>query len=331
MRHQRLPIFTLSIGYCVLFACLYGPTHQAAGQPADLSPGDTYHLVFVTNSATQLSASTDVPPDSPLSWGGVDAADWVATLWAQFATASTYSMTQNEFVTGNPNVSFEPEEATSYWTAILSDNTNSAASRLDIAGPIYNMQLERVASSEADLFDGSLSAPIRYTELGNAIAGQFQVWTGTGIGGSWTGSSAGNWDNPSAAATIGSANSSTGNWVSSGTQTGGTARLYAVSPAYTVPLLGDFNGDGVVSQADYTVWRDHLGSPDEQALNGNGSFSGGVDAADYELWRENFGQSLPLIGAAATTNIAIPEPTSQRLLLLLAGYALVFCQARISG
>ena len=54
----------------------------------------------------------------------------------------------------------------------------------------------------------------------------------------------------------------------------------------------DFNHDGVVDAADYTVWRDSLGKtgmPFEGAdANGNGV----VDAPDYDLWKSKFGADL---------------------------------------
>lgn len=43
-------------------------------------------------------------------------------------------------------------------------------------------------------------------------------------------------------------------------------------------LEGDFNNDGSVDAADYTVWRDGL--------------DGEYDAADYQLWRDNYGRRL---------------------------------------
>lgn len=66
-------------------------------------------------------------------------------------------------------------------------------------------------------------------------------------------------------------------------------------------LEGDFNGDGVVNAADYTVWRDGLGS----------TFS----AADLDVWRNNFGATT-----AATSSTSVPEPSTG--LLVLFGVAL---------
>ncbi|TWT33916.1 PEP-CTERM motif protein [Posidoniimonas corsicana] len=51
---------------------------------------------------------------------------------------------------------------------------------------------------------------------------------------------------------------------------------------------GDFNADGSVDAADYTVWRDNLGE-DAGVLNGNGSGAATVTQADYDLWRANYG------------------------------------------
>ena len=71
-------------------------------------------------------------------------------------------------------------------------------------------------------------------------------------------------------------------------------------------LPGDFNDDGTVDAADYTVWRDNLGG-DSAALNGNGSGSATVVQADYDLWRQSFGNTA---ASAALGSEAVPEPTA---------------------
>lgn len=95
------------------------------------------------------------------------------------------------------------------------------------------------------------------------------------------------------------------------------------------PLPGDFNGDLQVDAADFTVWRDALGS--SNPLNGNGdetgSSAGIVDQADYLLWKTNFGSSLAapstspgLLGGGSP----VPEPsavvTMVTLAMVLAGW-----------
>lgn len=91
---------------------------------------------------------------------------------------------------------------------------------------------------------------------------------------------------------------------------GKTVSAY-VEFAELLGLPGDFNGDGSVNLADYTVWRNNLGGP-ESALNGNGDNSGGsagvVDAADYALWKSTFGNSSGSLAGVATA--AVPEPAT---------------------
>jgi hypothetical protein len=259
-----------------------------------------------------------VPPASVLQWGGIAAADWVATWHAQSGniSAAEFGLSPNEFVTGDADTSWDFESTP--WQAMLSDSTTDAIDRLNIVGPVYNMNSQLVATSKADLFDGTLTAPIRFNELGNSISNNFQVWTGTNADGSWSGASAGAWNNPSeaASATVGDATKISPAWTTSTTiPASGLARLYALSPVFTVPLAGDFNDNGVVDLADYTVWRDNLGAVNENALNGNGSFSGGVDQSDYQLWVQNFGLSLNGVASSTLHTSQVPEPTGLWLLL----------------
>lgn len=52
---------------------------------------------------------------------------------------------------------------------------------------------------------------------------------------------------------------------------------------------GDYNDDGTVNLADYTVWRDNLGNP--AGLTNDGDLTGPVDATYYQLWKDNFGST----------------------------------------
>ncbi|QDU89416.1 PEP-CTERM motif protein [Pirellulimonas nuda] len=72
---------------------------------------------------------------------------------------------------------------------------------------------------------------------------------------------------------------------------------------------GDFNEDGLVDAADYSVWRDNLGA---QVGLPNGVDNGGpVGQADYDLWAAGFGG--PAAGEAAA-GAAVPEPSTLGLL-----------------
>jgi hypothetical protein len=98
-----------------------------------------------------------------------------------------------------------------------------------------------------------------------------------------------------------------------------------VAPFRVVPELpGDFNLDGDVDAADYTTWRDHLGSTFD--LNGNGDETGAsagiVDQADYEYWKQHFGSPGSGGGSSAAApptvpfDAAVPEPSAIALVLL---------------
>lgn len=76
-------------------------------------------------------------------------------------------------------------------------------------------------------------------------------------------------------------------------------------------LSGDFNNDGTVDAADYTVWRDNLSSPDESLINNAGDGLNGVDQEDHAIWVANYGSSTAL-----TTALSVPEPSSLLLVLL---------------
>jgi hypothetical protein len=84
--------------------------------------------------------------------------------------------------------------------------------------------------------------------------------------------------------------------------------------------IGDFNSDGIVDAADYTVYRDNLwttGPTNPADANGDGV----VTTTDYAVWKAYYGTTTA--GAALT----IPEPSA----LVIAGVvSLVFATRRRS-
>jgi Type I phosphodiesterase / nucleotide pyrophosphatase len=64
-----------------------------------------------------------------------------------------------------------------------------------------------------------------------------------------------------------------------------------------VAFPGDYNLDGAVDGADYTVWRDTLGSTTDLRADGDGN--GIVEEADFKFWRDRFGKDKASKAAAA--------------------------------
>lgn len=81
-------------------------------------------------------------------------------------------------------------------------------------------------------------------------------------------------------------------------------------------LPGDFNNDGIVDLADYSVWRNNLGAASEDVIAENGNNSGVVDTGDFDLWRLNFGHTASPSNQA--TAQSIPEPAAATAMFSLA-------------
>jgi hypothetical protein len=76
-------------------------------------------------------------------------------------------------------------------------------------------------------------------------------------------------------------------------------------------LPGDYNGNGTVDAADYVVWRDTAGTPEQ-----------------YDAWRANFGRPTAAAATAVEATAAVPEPTASSSLVLL-GAVLAACGIRL--
>lgn len=85
---------------------------------------------------------------------------------------------------------------------------------------------------------------------------------------------------------------------------GSTFRLdrFAFSQATPgAPLPGDYNADGTVDSADYTVYRDQAGQTGA-GLAADSDGSGVVDGVDRVTWLSNYGQTLPAEPAGSVAN-----------------------------
>ena len=62
-------------------------------------------------------------------------------------------------------------------------------------------------------------------------------------------------------------------------------------------VLGDYNNNGVVDAADYTLWRNQLGT--NFPLPNQGATPGQITSQDYDVWKAHFGQSIAPAGGPA--------------------------------
>jgi autotransporter-associated beta strand protein len=91
----------------------------------------------------------------------------------------------------------------------------------------------------------------------------------------------------------------------------GELQVFTFLPA---ALVGDYNQDGIVDSADYTAWRNSVGTtslPNRAAGN-----TGAVGQADYDAWRMHFGQTVFGSGAGVAASV-VPEPGCAGLASLL--------------
>ncbi|MEM6855396.1 MAG: matrixin family metalloprotease [Planctomycetota bacterium] len=98
-------------------------------------------------------------------------------------------------------------------------------------------------------------------------------------------------------------------------------RLDVIAEIADSMILGDYNNDGFVDSADYTVWSDLFGTLVEAGTSADGNGDGVIDAADYTVWADSFGDA----SGVGLAGFPIPEPTS---MLLLVGFGGVILSRR---
>lgn len=90
-----------------------------------------------------------------------------------------------------------------------------------------------------------------------------------------------------------------------------------------VPTPGDYNNDGSVTLADYTVWRDNLGGAEGSLANNVDGEP--IDAAHYQTWKDNFAASA----AGGLQAAQVPEPAT--LICACAAFASIWWQTRMAS
>jgi hypothetical protein len=93
-------------------------------------------------------------------------------------------------------------------------------------------------------------------------------------------------------------------------------------------VLGDYNRNGIVDAADYTVWRDSFGRTVAIGVGADGNGNGVIDSGDYQVWKLYFGSKLTAGSASAPANI--PEPSSLRLVLIAGAICLRIAASRFN-
>jgi hypothetical protein len=75
---------------------------------------------------------------------------------------------------------------------------------------------------------------------------------------------------------------------------------------------GDYNDDGIVDAADYTVWRDQMGPLVPPGYGADADGDGYIGYKDYLLWKDAYGGVV----TTASSNTRVPEPTTLLLVLM---------------
>jgi len=168
--------------------------------PSDLNPGDTYHLVFVTEDGRDAT--------SP------DIADYNAFVQAQAE--------QNADLTGT-------DLGISWW-AIASTDGSIARQNALVDGPVYRLDGTLVATGFADIWDGRLLAPISINQFLDDPTPR-DVWTGSNSGGFASSTHLGD-----PVVNYGSANTISSRWMFDQTRSASDElSFYALSEKLTVP------------------------------------------------------------------------------------------------
>ena len=99
-----------------------------------------------------------------------------------------------------------------------------------------------------------------------------------------------------------------GSWNTSQLLTTGTITFTG-----SATVAGDYNGNGIVDAADYTVWRNTLRPSVTPGTGADGTGDGVINQADYNFWKSRFGAT----SGSGAGNTAVPEPTALTLLGVL--------------
>jgi hypothetical protein len=183
-----------------------------SGAPQPVSSAG-HQIIFATQMDSFVVPDRTVPAAPPF-FGGQTAADWMTNLAAS-----------------NAGLLKGWNQVDILYHAITSDAGSNAATRLEIAGPVYNVRGDLIANNAQQLWSGSLLNPVQYDATGAVLLPGAQVATGSTANGDWSTQSAGGWTDPTQIVSYGDASSANGNWLDAGLVSAlGPLRLYGISP-----------------------------------------------------------------------------------------------------
>ena len=96
-----------------------------------------------------------------------------------------------------------------------------------------------------------------------------------------------------------------------------TVQLYELSLTASAILQGDYDRNGIVNAADYTLWRKSMGQSVTAGTGADGNFDGQITQADYNVWKSHYGQTSGSGSGTSLSSDAVPEPSA----LILASLA----------
>jgi dockerin type I repeat protein len=88
---------------------------------------------------------------------------------------------------------------------------------------------------------------------------------------------------------------------------------YKVDALAVTHPYADFNLDGVIDHADYSIWRTNIGTQSDASFEqGDANGDGVVDASDYVVWRHTVGPAtnLAVFADSGLTESTLPEPAT---------------------
>ena len=89
----------------------------------------------------------------------------------------------------------------------------------------------------------------------------------------------------------------------------------------SVGVEGDYNSNGAVDAADYTLWRNSLGKTVLAGTGSDGNHNGTIDRGDILVWKQHFGE--PGTSGQARMIGVVPEPSALSLLVIACAPLLV--------